>query len=263
MTEKTLIDLAHSAMERAPEDPTLRLQFYEKLAASELFLLITEEVTGDSVSPEVFDLSDSRFVLVFDREERLVQFTGRVAPYASLSGRIIAAMLAGQGIGLGVNLDVAPSSILIPADAVDWLANTLQAAPEQLETRLQEFSAPRGLPEVLLTALDGKLASATGLARTAYLVGVSYEQGGHGHLLAFIDARPGAQGALAQAANEALTFSGIEAGSIDVGFFDSTDPLVGSLAGCGLRFDLPDPVQAQNIAASAPGMDRDKPPLLR
>ena len=46
-------------------------------------------------------------------------------------------------------------------------------------------------------------------------------------------------------------------------FFDSTDPLVGSLAGCGLRFDLPDPVQAQNIAASAPGMDRDKPPLLR
>ena len=27
MTEKTLIDLAHSAMERAPEDPTLRLQF--------------------------------------------------------------------------------------------------------------------------------------------------------------------------------------------------------------------------------------------
>ena len=95
------------------------------------------------------------------------------------------------------------------------------------------------------------------------MVGVSYEQGGHGHLLAFIDARPGAQGALAQAANEALTFSGIEAGSIDVGFFDSTDPLVGSLAGCGLRFDLPAPVQAQNIAASAPGMDRDKPPLLR
>jgi len=172
-------------------------------------------------------------------------------------------MLAGQGIGLGVNLDVAPSSILIPADAVDWLASTLQAAPEQLETRLQEFSAPRGLPEVLLTELDGKPASATGLARTAYLVGVSYEQGGHGHLLACSDARPGAQGALAQAANEALTFSGIEAGSIDVGFFDSTDPLVGSLAGCGLRFDLPDPVQAQNIAASAPGMDRDKPPLLR
>ena len=67
-----------------------------------------------------------------------------------------------------------------------------------------------------------------------------------------------------QAANEALTFSGIEAGSIDVGFFDSADPLVGSLAGCGLRFDLPDPVQAtKNLHASAPGMDRDKPPLLR
>ena len=81
MTEKTLIDLAHSAMERAPEDPTLRLQFYEKLAASELFLLITEEVTGDSVSPEVFDLSDSRFVLVFDREElRAMMRAARTPP---------------------------------------------------------------------------------------------------------------------------------------------------------------------------------------
>ena len=101
MTDTTPIDLAHAAMENAPEDATLRLQFYEKLAASELFLLITEEMTGDSVSPEVFDLSDSRFVLVFDREERLAQFTGRVAPYASLSGRIIASMLEGQGIGIG------------------------------------------------------------------------------------------------------------------------------------------------------------------
>ena len=263
MTDTTPIDLAHAAMENAPEDATLRLQFYEKLAASELFLLITEEMTGDSVSPEVFDLSDSRFVLVFDREERLAQFTGRVAPYASLSGRIIASMLEGQGIGLGVNLEVAPSSILIPADAVDWLARTLQAAPEQLETRLQKFSAPRGLPESLLMALDSKLALATGLARAAYLVGVSYEQGGQGHLLAFVDALPGAEAALAQAANEALTFSGIEAGSIDVGFFDNTNPLVGPLAECGLRFDLPDPVQGQNITTTAPGMDPDKPPLLR
>ena len=46
-------------------------------------------------------------------------------------------------------------------------------------------------------------------------------------------------------------------------FFDSTDPLVGPLAECGLRFDLPDPVQGQNIIASAPGMARDKPPVLR
>ena len=100
MTEKTLIDLAHSAMERVPEDPTLRLQFYEKLAASELFLLITEEVTGDSVSPEVFDLSDSRFVLVFDREERLVQFTGRVAPMRACLAGLLRRCWRVRGLGL-------------------------------------------------------------------------------------------------------------------------------------------------------------------
>ena len=263
MTEKTPIDLAHAAMEAAPEDATLRLQFYENLAASELFLLVTEEVIGDTLSPEVFDVADSQFVLVFDREERLAQFAGRLVPFASLSGRVIASMLTGQGIGLGVNLDVASSSILIPASAVEWLADTLRSAPQPLEARMQEFTAPVGLPEILLKSLDAKLASATGLARAAYLVGVSYEHGNNGYLLGFVDAHPGAETALAQAANEALTFSGIEAGSIDVGFFDSNNPVVKPLAKCGLRFDLPDPVQGQTVTVSAPGMNRDAPPILR
>ena len=263
MTETTLIDLAHAAMEAAPEDATLRLQFYEKLAASDFFLLVTEEVAGDTLSPEVFDVADNQFVLVFDREERLAQFAERSVHFARLSGRVIVSMLTGQNIGLGVNLDVASSSILIPASAVEWLADTLRSAPQPFEVRMQKFTAPVGLPEALLQSLDAKLASATGLACVAYLVGVSYEQENNGHLLGFVDARSGAETALTQCANEALTFSGIEAGSIDVGFFDGNDPVVKPLAECGLRFDLPDPVQGQTVTVSAAGMDRDAPPILR
>lgn len=258
---KTGLDLAHAAMDAAPDDETARLRFYERLADSEIFLLLTSEADGDQVEPEIFDVADARFVLVFDREDRLAQFTGRISPYVALSGRAITAMLTGQGIGLAVNPEVAPSSILIPPEAVDWLAQTLAGGPTEAEARPEEILPPVGLPEVLLGALDAKLATAMGLARFAYLAAVKYEGGTQSHLLGFIDAMPGAESALASAVNEALTFSGIEAGALDVAFFAASDPLAAALARHGLRFDLPQPVEPPQ--RPAPGSDPDSPPILR
>lgn len=262
MTETTPLDHAHGAMIAAPKDDGARLRFYERLADVELFMMLTKEASGGNISPEMFELADGNFVLVFDREERLAQFATRVVPYVALSGRVVAQMLAGQGIGLGVNLEVAPSSILIPADAVDWLHQTLEHRPDQVEAAIAEVSAPTGLPEVLLTALDAKLASATGLAVSAYLVGVRYAGGGQGHLLGFVDAKEAAQSALAKAAGEALTFSGIEAGAMDVGFFAADDVMTSKLAKVGLRFDLPQLEEVELHQPKAPGSDPDKPPLL-
>lgn len=263
MTEETALDSAHSAMEATPGDDATRLRFYERLADSELFLLLSEEAQGDNMTPEVFEVTGGSFVLVFDREERLARFVGQPAPYAALSGRVIVQMLTGQGIGLGLNLEVAPSSILIPPDALDWLSGTLSQTPDQVEARLSKVSAPRGLPESLLTGLDVKLVTARGLANSAYLVGVTYDHGGQGHMLAFVDAVDGAQSALAKAAGEALTFSGIEAGAIDVGFFDASDPVAAQLAVVGLRFDLPQAVAPDPVTPTVPGSDPSKPPILR
>ncbi|RPE67456.1 type III secretion system (T3SS) SseB-like protein [Pacificibacter maritimus] len=258
----TPIDLAHAAMEAAPNDDTERLRFFERLADGELFLLLEKEHQGDApIEPRVFPVEDQSYVLVFDREERLAEFAGS-APYAALSGRVLAGMLAGQGIGLGVNLTVAPSEILLPPDAMDWLKNTLDHAPSEAEAKPEEITPPHGLPERLITALDAKLAIAGGLARVAYLAGVTYEGGAKSHLLAYVDTVPGADGALAQLVAEALTFSGIEAGALDVAFFDASDPLCATLARHGLRFDLPEPEQ-QSSGPSAPGMDPSKPPILR
>lgn len=259
MSEMTPLDKAHALMER---DATARLQFYDRLAEAELFVLLTGEAEGDQISPQVFEVEDGRFVLGFDRVERLAEFAGGGSPYAALSGRVLAQMLAGQEIGLGLNLDVAPSSILIPADAISWLADTTGTAPDQIETRANEFSAPHGLPEILLTALDAKLAAATGLAHAAYLVGVEYENAARGHMLGFVDALDGAEKALAQAVSEALTFSGIEAGALDVGFFAASDPVAGTLAKVGLRFDLPRVPKTSLYERPAPGSDPDKPPIL-
>lgn len=257
----TDLDTAHAAMEAAPEDDAARLRFYERLADTELFMLLGEEAAGDQITPELFEIEDQHFTLVFDREERLAEFVGRAAPYAGLPGRALAQMLAGQGIGLALNLEVAPSAMLIPAEAVDWLVATLAHRPDETEARLTEVSAPRGLPEAMITGLDRKLAIAAGLARSAYLAAATYDDGAKGHVLAFVDAVEGAEQALAGAASEALTFSGIEAGVMDVLFVRSSDPMAAHLAKVGLRFDLPEPEAP--AAPDAPGMNPAKPPKLR
>ena len=258
----TPLDDAHAAMTAAPDDDGLRLAFHDRLCSAELFLLLNAEPEGgDRLDPRLFETSQGSFVLAFDDPERLARFAEGEAPYAALSGRVLAAMLAGQGIGLALNPGVAPSSHLMPPDAVSWLADALSGAPDELEARPTELRAPGALPDALLTALDAKLASARGLARMAYLSGVTWDTGAHGHLLAFVDAAPGAEGALARAVREALVFSGLEAGALDVAFFRAADPVSARLAKAGLRFDLPAFAPASQPAA--PGMDPDKPPRLR
>ena len=201
-----------------------------------------------------------RYVLAFDRPARLAAFAGGVAPQVTLSGRALAGMLAGQDLGIALNLQSAPSAMLIPPGAVDWLDATLAVRPEEAEARAVELFAPKGLPEVLLSALDRKLASARGLAEAAFLAGVRYEDGRRGHLLAFVGAPPQAAEALASGVREALVFSGIDAGALDVTFVAADGPVAERLARVALRFDLPVP---DRLTPSAPGSDPDRPPKLR
>jgi hypothetical protein len=250
-------------MEADPEADAPRLRFYDRLAEAELFLMLAREAQGDQAEPELFDLGDARFVLVFDTQDRLGDFAGRVVPYAALSGRLIVGMLAGQGIGIALNPEVAPSSILLPAEAVDWLAETVAQGPSEAEARPEELRAPRALPDGLLEAIDAKLRTATGLARRGYLAEVVYDTGVRGHLIGFTGAVPGAESALARAIQEALLFSGLEAAALDVVFLRDSDPVTAQLARVGLRFDLPEPEAPARVERVAPGSDPEKPPILR
>lgn len=256
----TPLDLAYEAM-AADEDQ--RLRFYERLADGEMFLLLEKEAVGTDIRPRVFPLEDGPVVLCFDLEERLAEFAGGIQPYAALPGRVIAQQLAGQGIGLGINLGVAPSGMVLPAEAVDWLAGMLEAGPEEVEAVPEAFHAPKGLPDALVTGLDAKLAKAGGLASGALLAGVTYRGGRRGHMLAFLDAAAGAEPALARAASEALAFSGVEAGEMDVAFLQSGDAATVAMARVALRFDLPQPVRSEPAGPVAPGSDPARPPKLR
>ncbi len=263
MSETTPLDQAYIAMDAAPETDAARMRFFETLASSELFMMLKSEPEGEQIDPEVFETEEGSFVLVFDREDRLAEFAKMIVPYIALPGRVIARELAGQGVGLGVNLGVAASSYLLPGEAMDWLAELLDHEPEQTEARITELRAPVGLPETLLTSLDTKLATAAGLARVAFLANIVYDNGTQTHILAIVDAAPEAESALAAAVNEALVFSGIEAGSLDVVFINASNPLIPNLAQSGLRFDLPEPLDPAAHMPGAPGMDPAKPPKLK
>ncbi|PIE13364.1 MAG: hypothetical protein CSA70_05600 [Rhodobacterales bacterium] len=262
MSEQTPLDMAHAAMEATPENDSARMRFYENLADCELFLLLAEDPQGDNITPEVFDVSDNSFVLAFDKEERLATFVGKPAPYAALSGRALAGMLAGQGIGLGVNLEVAPSSILLPPEAMAWLTDTLAPGPEETMARALEIRAPGGVSEALLGALQTKLAQAAGLAKGGYLVEITYEDGAEGLFLGVVDAAPRVHEPLARSVNEALVFSG-EDTRLDVGFFDLADQEVIRLEKVGLWYEIPQPVAPQEAVRPAPGSDPAKPPILK
>ncbi|SIO10513.1 SseB family protein [Vannielia litorea] len=253
------LDAAHAAMGHGGEAE--RLAFYAALADSQLFLLLEEEPEGEVITPRAVDAGEGEILLAFDSEDRLVTFTQGEAAFAAMSGRGLVAMMAGQGLGLGLNLE-APSATVLPPEAIDWLAETLGHGPEAAEEIPVEISVPQ-MSALLLRALDGKLASAAGLAKAALLAQATYRSGARGHLLAFVDAVEGAEHALAGAANEALKFSGLEAEALDVAFLDEGSPLALAMARHGMRFDLPEPETPEPWKPAAPGSDPNKPPKLR
>lgn len=258
----TDLDRAHQGFDT---DDAVRLRFFAALADAELFVLLDEEPKGEDISPRLFAIDGGQVVLAFDTQERMAEFAKDVVPYVALPGRIVAQLLAGAGLGLGLNLDVAPSSTLLPPDALQWLVETLeQNDPGTLEARIAEILPPRTVPEVLLMGLAERLSRAGDLAEAALLAEVRYAQGGSGHLLAIVGADPRAHPALARAASEALTFSGIDAGFLDVGFFDVAAPLVARLEKVAYAFELPQEQAPENvqIPGAAPGMDPNKPPRL-
>lgn len=263
MSDNTPLDLAHSAMQSNPEEDAARLKFYQTLADTEMFILLTKEPDGDHLDPEVFDVADARFVLVFDTEERLSTFTGRPSPYAALSGRYIAVLLSGSGIGLAVNPDVATSSILIPAEGVEWLVEVLADLPTAANDNFQTVSAPTAVPNVLVDTIERKLETAAGFALAAYIAQVTYSNGSLGHAIAFLDAAEQAHAPLAKAINEAVVFSGLEAALLDVVFLRAESSAGRAFARFGQAITLPVVQTAETYQPKAPGMDPNSPPKLR
>ncbi|MCF6305505.1 MAG: enhanced serine sensitivity protein SseB C-terminal domain-containing protein [Rhodobacteraceae bacterium] len=258
-TATTTLDLAVAKMQ---SDADARFGFYERVLESEMFMILEDEVVKDVARPLVLDTSDCAVALIFDTEERLAEFAGEPVPYLALSGRKIVAMLAQNGIGLGVNLGCVSETVL-PVEIVNWLAENLGSKDSIEQEKPVEISAPFNVPEALIKALDQKLANMSGVVSVAYLVAVEYETGSKSHMLALVDVTPDAQNGVAEAMSEALLFSGIEAGHLDITFLLAGDASVSRFVKVGLAFEIPELILPKMPEITAPGMDPDKPPKLR
>ncbi|MCC6304476.1 MAG: SseB family protein [Rhodobacteraceae bacterium] len=241
-------------MAAAADEEGARHAFHARLAAEGLFLLIDREPRGETLEPRVFALEEGEFVLAFDREARLAAFVGVPAPYAALPGRMLVALLAGRGLGLGLNLDVAPSAILLPAAAIDWNAARLAAAaapPPPPDPATLRPAPPLPPPFALL--VDEALEAARGLADWAALAGTA--EGGLAVVLG--GARPGLAGPLARALAEALAFADLPPPPVLA--IAADDPLARRLERAGARRDLARPPPAP----APPPREGPRPPLLR
>ncbi|WP_284165284.1 SseB family protein [Frigidibacter sp. SD6-1] len=261
MAESSALDRAHREMIARPEDEAARRTYYHRLAAAELCLLLDREPEGDDLAPTVVDLDEGKFILAFDSEERLAAFADGPVPYAALPGRVIVGLLAGQGIGVGLNLGSEETAFLMAAVAVDWLAELLAAEPVAGAARPVGWAAP-ARPEAA-EALSAALSGLGVLAEGGWLVTVRHADSRVAMALVIEGAAPGAEGPLAKAAAEALALT-LGPEEADVLFLSSEECAALGLARFAAPVILTRPVAPAPMSEpSAPGSDPDRPPRLR
>lgn len=260
---ETELDHAYAAMTREPEDHAASLAYYHRLADAELCVLLESDAEGEVLKPAVFELAEGRFVLAFDSDERLASFSEKVLPFVALPGRVIVAELAGQGIGVGINLGVAESAFLMPAAAVDWLAEALAAAPREGMALPVTFGLAYNTG--IAGRLEEKLKGLGDLAHAAWLASACHADGRTAFAIVFENARAAAEAALAKAAGEVIQFSGHDPAGVDVLFLTRDQVGRSGLGQVGTRISISQPAVAETRARDpvAPGSDPDRPPKLR
>ena len=260
----TPLDAAHAAAAAAPEDDALRLALHGRLLEADLHLLLETESEGDRLAPWVLTLESGPVVLAFDRDDRLAEFLattlGAPAPYAALTGRRLVALLARQGLGLGINLGVAPSEMLLPPAAIDWLAALAASRPERTEGAARRFAPPPPDP-ALEAALAARLDGLGGLFEAAHLAAADLAEGPR-LLLAVTGVPETAEPAVAAAVAETLRFLD-GAPPLDVTFLAPDAPALAAITAVARSFHPPVAAATAPPARPGPGRDPARPPILR
>lgn len=123
---ETPLDLA---FERARNDPEETAGFYDALFAAVVFMPIDgafddegneSDAEASAISPVFYEVEGNATLLIFDTEDRLAQWTNEPVDYVGLTGKQLFAMFDGEQ-QVALNIGVAPSSVVIPSEAVGWL----------------------------------------------------------------------------------------------------------------------------------------------
>ncbi len=249
--------LESAALLMLQEPETGRLQFFRLLADTPLLMLLDTEAEGETLSPRVFELQEGPVVLAFEREEDLAALGQGPLPYAELPGRVLAQLLAGEGLGLGLNLGSGlHSEQLFPPSAMVWLTDLLAGSLTAQRGGFDNLTAPDAQAAAVFDAVMASApASWAGQAAEARL----YARG-KGLFLILSGAHEAGQAALAQSVGEALRFAELAGRVVDIAFAEADTWPEG-----GKRFDWPAPrtAAAPLPRRAGPGTDPERPPILK
>lgn len=163
---ETALDLA---FERARANPDETPAFYDALFSATIFLPIEgaydeagEESTEDasSIAPILYEIEDLPTLMIFDTEDRLARWAEEPLDYVGMTGRQLFSMFDSEQ-QVALNLGVAPSSVVIPQEVVEWLHERAQD-PLQAEEVAQgssiDVTPPPELPSEALARITARIA---------------------------------------------------------------------------------------------------------
>ncbi len=165
-TIETALDLA---FERARSDEDESGIFYDALFAATVFMPIRNaynengeesDTDAQAIEPLVWEVEGNETLLLFDTEERLARWANEPMNYIGLPGSTFFKMFQGE-LQVAVNLAVAPSSVMIPAEVVAWLHDRADAIVETEEVPAGsglDVTAPPELSPEAIGRLTAKLA---------------------------------------------------------------------------------------------------------
>ncbi len=163
---ETPLDLA---FERARNDPEETAGFYDALFAATIFLPIDRafddegnqsEAAASAIEPIFYEVEDQPTLLIFDTEERLAIWTDEPIDYVGLTGRQLFEMFDGEQ-QVALNIGVAPSSVVIPAEMVTWLherASEEGDSDEIAAGTALEVTAPPALDTEIVARIAARIA---------------------------------------------------------------------------------------------------------
>lgn len=250
-------------MSQNPENNDARLNYYGVLADTNLFLLLEQEPSNEILEPKFIQLEGKNFALAFDSEESLSEFYGEAAAFAQITGRVLAKMLLEEKIGLGINLGVSEGELLLPYEVVEWFVNVLDETPDLVQANPKKFLPANAFPEIMFQALQEKLEPAVGLFDEIWICAVEYNEDEISHLICLMGAQKSAQQAIVKSINEALFFTDINLGNIDVAHFNYDDEACSKIRAIGVKLEFPQVNKLKSATGDAKNKTTLQPPKLR
>ncbi|MEM9138395.1 MAG: SseB family protein [Pseudomonadota bacterium] len=133
-------------------------QVWQALAGTGLVLAL-EDGNEERMTPRMASIDGIDAVEAFPGMERFAAAQDAPVEYLELDGAQLAAMLAPEGVPLAVRAEAA--TILVPPDALAWIAQTFRADVNRSETAGVVVMAP-DLPPVAVVQAMGETVGALG-----------------------------------------------------------------------------------------------------